>query len=72
MSCNQILHDHSRPDGLIADYCDGSLFKSHPIFQTHRNALQLIIYFDEVEVCNALGSHAGVKKLCMYYARLLI
>ena len=49
----------------MGDYCDGLLFKSHPLFSAHRNSLQLIIYYDEVEVCNPLGSRSGVHKLGM-------
>ena len=50
-------------DDLIADYCDGDLFKSHDLFASHGNAIQLIIYYDEVEPCNTLASHSGIKKL---------
>lgn len=59
----QISKPHQRDDGLIGDFCDGSLFKSHPLFQCDPLALQLITYYDEVEVCNPLGSHRGVNKL---------
>lgn len=52
-----------RSDDYLSDFCDGSLFKNHPLFQTHPDALQLIIYFDELEVCNPLGSHSGIHKL---------
>lgn len=37
--------------------------KNHPLFQAHPSSLQLIVYFDELEVCNPLGSHSGVHKL---------
>ncbi len=30
------------------------------------NALQLVAYFDEVEVCNPLAGHAGIHKLGMF------
>ena len=52
-------------DSYLADFCDGYLFKNHDLFQAYPNALQLILYFDELEVCNPLGSHAGVHKLGM-------
>lgn len=57
------MKDHSRTDGLIADYCDGSFVKNHPYFQRNPNALQLVMYFDEVEICDALASHKGQHKL---------
>ena len=57
------MKDHSRTDGLIGDYCDGSFVKSDPYFQANPNALQLLLYFDEVEVCDVLASHRGQHKL---------
>ena len=56
----QVLRDHSCDD-LIADYCDGTLYQTHPVSLAHENALQIIAYSDEVEVCNTLGSHAATK-----------
>ncbi len=35
---------------------------SSMVFQAFPDALQLITYFDEVEVCNPLAGHAGVHK----------
>ena len=52
-----------RSDEYLSDFCDGSLFKNHPLYQAYPDALQLIVYFDELEVCNPLGSHSGIHKL---------
>ncbi len=58
------MRGHSRTDEYIADFCDGDLFRNHNIFQhTNQNLLQLVMYFDEVEVCNPLGGHCGIHKL---------
>lgn len=45
------------------DFCDGKTFKSHPLFSVHSNALQIFFYFDELEICNPLGSKAKIHKL---------
>ena len=48
----------------LGDYCDGSLYKSHPFYQQDQiHSLQLVVYFDEVEVCNPLGAQRGIHKL---------
>ena len=60
------MKSHSQPPGFLADYCDGSCYKSHPLYRKDTTALQIIAYFDEVEVCNPLGSHAGVHKIGTY------
>ena len=39
------------------------MFKSHQLFQDQENALQIIAYFDEIEVCNPLGAQRGIHKL---------
>lgn len=59
----QVFRPHFRSDGYISDYCDGYLFQNHQLFGVKPNALQLILYFDELEVCNPLGSHCGIHKL---------
>lgn len=58
-----MLRSHIRTDGLTADFCDGSLVKSLPLFQSHPTSLQLIAYFDEVEVCDPLAARSGIHKL---------
>ena len=47
----------------MADYCDGELYNSHQLYKVDKSALQLILYFDEVEPFNTLGSAAGKHKL---------
>lgn len=43
-------------EGALSDYCDGKRFKQHSLFSTKPTALQLILYYDDVEICNPLGS----------------
>ena len=50
----------------MEDYCDGEAFKSHPLFSLHASALQILFYFDEVEVCNPIGTKAKIHKLGTY------
>lgn len=57
-------------DGFLYDIVDGELFKSHPLFSVRPTALQLILYTDEIEICNPLGSHASKNKLLMVYYTL--
>lgn len=49
--------------GFIEDFCDGKFIEAHPLFSVHTKALQVVFYYDEVEVCNHLGSKAKVHKL---------
>lgn len=48
-------HHHSA-EAILSDYCDGKQYHEHALFSTDPVALQLILYYDEVELCNPLGS----------------
>ena len=59
----EIQFNHCNAGGRMNDICDGDYFQQHPLFQQYPSALQFIIYYDDIEVCNALGASAGVHKL---------
>ena len=61
------MRGHCRSDNLIEDYCDGSTFKNHPLFPVDLTALQIMFYYDNLEVCNPIGSRAKKHKLGKYY-----
>ena len=50
------MRGHSQKSGLLGDYCDGSDFQKHPLYSHEKNALQILLYYDEVEICNPLGT----------------
>ena len=60
----QVTTSHSSSDGLLRDMCDGSYFREHPLFQAHPDALQLQLFYDDVEVVNPLGTKTKKHKLC--------
>ncbi len=47
----------------MQDYCDGKAFTTHPLFSVKKNAIQMFLYYDEVEICNPLGSKVKTHKL---------
>ena len=63
----QVLKSHTRCDDHLGDFCDGSLFKSHSLFSSEPEEnslyLQLILYYDDLEVTNPLASSKGKHKL---------
>jgi hypothetical protein len=46
------------------------MFRNHPLYSRKPNALQLILYTDEIEICNPLGSYTRANKLLMVYYSL--
>ena len=65
----EVLNPHGNSDDdRLGDFCDGSLFKSHPLFSSDPHALQVVAYYDEIEVVNPIGSFIKKHKLgCMFY-----
>lgn len=64
------LPERIHKDGKIEDFCDGKRFKHHPLFFQDNTALQIIAYYDEVEICNPLGSHIKYHKLGIVFYTL--
>ena len=38
----------------MGDYCDGAQYKAHPLFSSDPCALQIQLYYDDMEVCKLL------------------
>lgn len=59
----QQLSKRRHKDGRIEDFCDATRFSCHPLFSQDPNALQIVAHYDELEVCNPLGSHVKSHKV---------
>ena len=59
---------HQGNNAIFTDFCDGTLFKEHPMFSSDEKALQLLLYYDDVNVCNPLTNKP--HKLCLFYYQL--
>lgn len=47
---------------MLRDYCDGDAYHNHCLFSSHPNGLQVLLYYDDVEFTNPLGSHKNKHK----------
>lgn len=54
-------------DGILRCYKDGKQFQNHKFFQKYPNALRITIYYDEVEITNALGTKYRIYELGSFY-----
>ena len=54
---------HSREDDTVEDYCDSRHAKSQPLFSKNNSALQILLYYDEAEICNPIGHNKTTHKL---------
>ena len=69
---DEINSPHGSSDGIMRDFCDAQLIKESELFKKDPTALQLIMFYDKIEVANPLGAKAGIHKLgelriCMHF-----
>ena len=56
----------------MGDLCDADAYRQHPLFSRNRHALQIMFYYDDVEVCNPIGSRNKVHKLGMIIITIIL
>lgn len=66
-----LKNDHVCVENVYSGYCCGSNFKNNNLLMTQKNTLQLILYSDDYEPCDALKSRAGKHKKCAFYLQIL-
>ena len=59
----QVFKIRTSHSEYMYDFCDGQIYNQHPLFSGDDRALQLVVYTDEVETANPLGSYRGHYKL---------
>ncbi|XP_028414898.1 uncharacterized protein LOC114537984 [Dendronephthya gigantea] len=64
---NEVDNPHSSDDGIMRDIMDGEFFRNHPIFSRNNKALQLLSYYNDLELANPLGSKAKIHKIGVFY-----
>ena len=63
-------NSHKSRDRYMHDICDGDFVKNTEIFNAHPHALQILLYTDDIEIVNPIGSHTSKHKLTMFYFTL--
>ena len=57
------MKGHKRNDSFCGDFCDSLTYKTHPLFSNDQNSLEIMVYYDDLEICNPIGSRATKHKL---------
>jgi len=53
------------------DICDGEFIRSHPLYAGDPNFLKFLLFCDDLELCNPIGSHTKIHKITVWYWLLL-
>lgn len=57
---------------LMTDIIQGQRYKNHPGQAAHeKNNIALLLYNDDIELCNPIGMHRGIHKICLFYVTVL-
>ena len=64
---NKKTHTYNERAGIIQGSRDKHRYNDSAYYTENPSARQLILYHDDIEVGNPLGSRAGVHKLTMFY-----
>lgn len=59
---SEVENGHVSNDDIMRDFCDSQGYQGHPLFGRLKSALQINLFFDEVDVVNPLGSKTGVLR----------
>ncbi|CAB4031984.1 Hypothetical predicted protein [Paramuricea clavata] len=54
----------------MRDFHDGEFCRGHEFFSNHKN-IALLLYVDDCEIANPLGSKAGAHKIGLIYCTIL-
>lgn len=58
----------SKNKDALNDFCDGTFLKNHPLFGNDKKSIKLILYYDDVNVCNPLSNK--MHKIGAFYFQL--
>lgn len=65
----QVLNPRSNNKNVIADFSDGQFHKSSALLSNDSTnpALQILMFYDEFQVANPIGTHQTNHKICGFY-----
>lgn len=62
-----IDNPHTSLSQNMFDICDGNYVRNHTLFRAERGAFQIVLYTDDLEIVNPLGTHTRVHKITVFY-----
>lgn len=68
---DKVFQDRTSQDDVLRSYADGSHCKDHPYLKRHKNVVQILLFYDELEIANSLGSKTIIHKLAAFFFQIL-
>ena len=60
--------DLSQDENVLIDFCDGTVFQNHELFSNDPTALQILLYYDDINLSNPLTNK--IHKITLFYYQL--
>ena len=57
----EVLNPHTSTNEYLSDFCDGLSFKSHPLFSGDPHALQIVGYYDDLEIVKVVRNRRVIS-----------
>jgi hypothetical protein len=74
LQIDEVVEDIENPHwlqtNLMSDVCDGDMFRSHSLFSSDPQSLQIILYYEDLEIFSALGANVKKHKVGAFYFSL--
>lgn len=61
-----VIQEHQN-NGVIEDFCDGSIYKNHTLFSQPNPTIQIQLYNDDFTVANPIGNKVKQLKFSAFY-----
>ena len=62
----EVLCSHKSSGAKLGDFCDGKALRRDQVFSDF-NALQIVAYYDDLEICNPLGAASKRHKIGVFF-----
>lgn len=65
---HEVFKEKIQPqNGILNDIDDGTIVHTHPLLSLQGNSLKIVLYFDDVELCNPIGTRRLIHKVGLFY-----
>ena len=64
----EVQHEGQENTTVLSDFSNGTLFSEHPLFSNDTRAIQMLLYYDDVNVCNLQTNKP--HKMCLFYYQM--
>ncbi|XP_071821716.1 uncharacterized protein [Apostichopus japonicus] len=66
-----VKRQHHQKNAIMTDVSNGTILKTHELFSRAGTSLKLVLYYDDVELCNPIGTRRIRHKVGLFYYSIM-